>query len=101
VAEGRRGGVPGLTLAQLASFIADELDACSAINLDGGGSSAMWVASRIVNHPADGVERPVGNHLGVGLRSEPDACGGDEEIATKTVTTTTRTTTTTKTASPP
>jgi hypothetical protein len=61
----------------------------------------MWVANRIVNHPADGVERPVGNHLGVVLRSDRVACGGDEEITTKTVTTTTRTTTTTKTANPP
>ena len=101
VAEGRRGGVPGLTLAQLASFIADELDACSAINLDGGGSSAMWVANRVVNHPADGVERPVGNHLGVVLRTDLIACEGGEEMITKTVTTTTRTTTTTKSVNPP
>ena len=77
VADGRRAGVPGLTLAQLASFIADELDACSAINLDGGGSSAMWIGDRIVNRPADGVERPVGNHLGVVLRSDVVDCGGD------------------------
>jgi exopolysaccharide biosynthesis protein len=93
VADGRRTGVPGLTLAQLASFMADELDACSAMNLDGGGSSAMWVGSRIVNRPADGTERPVGNHLAVVLRSDLAAC--DEETITTTVTTTKRTTTTT------
>jgi len=98
VADGRRTGVPGLTLAQLASFMADELDACSAMNLDGGGSSAMWVGSRIVNRPADGTERPVGNHLAVVLRSDLAAC--DEETITTTVTTTKRTTTTTTTNPP-
>ena len=101
VAEKSRSGVPGLTLAQLASFIADELDACSAMNLDGGGSSAMWVSDHIVNRPADGTERPVGNHLGVVLRSDLAPCDGEEVIATKTTTTTTRTTTTTKSVNPP
>jgi hypothetical protein len=65
VADGRRAGAPGLTLPQLASFMATRLHACAAVNLDGGGSSAMWVSTRIVNHPADGVERPVGDHLAV------------------------------------
>ena len=101
VAEKSRTGVPGLTLAQLASFLADELDACSAMNLDGGGSSAMWVNDHIVNRPADGTERPVGNHLGVVLRSDLTPCDGEETITTKTTTTTTRTTTTTKTVNPP
>ena len=79
VADGRRTGVPGMTLAQLAAFMADELDACSAMNLDGGGSSAMWVDGRVVNRPADGVERPVSNHLGVVLRSDLVACDAKEE----------------------
>src|SRR5205085_9660994 len=82
VADGRRTGVPGLTLAQLASFMANELDACSAMNLDGGGSSAMWVSNRIVNRPADGIERPVGNHLAVVLRGDVVPCG--EETTTTT-----------------
>ena len=98
VADGRRTGVPGLTLARLATFMADELDACSAINLDGGGSSAMWVGDHVVNRPADGVERPVGNHLGVVLRSDLVAC--DSETTTTTVTTSKRTTTTTTTTAP-
>ena len=79
VADGRRSGVPGVTLAQLAAFMADELDACSAMNLDGGGSSAMWVDGRIVNHPSDGSERPVSNHLGVALRDDVIACDEKEE----------------------
>ena len=64
VADGRREGVPGLTLPGLATLMV-ELGACTALNLDGGGSSAMWLGDRIVNQPSDGVERKVANHLGV------------------------------------
>ena len=65
VADGRREGVPGPTLPELADFLVEELGACRAMNLDGGGSSAMWVNDAIVNRPSDGVERKVGNHLAV------------------------------------
>ncbi|HUP44653.1 MAG TPA: phosphodiester glycosidase family protein [Thermoanaerobaculia bacterium] len=65
VADGRRTEVPGLTLPELASWMRRTLKVCSALNLDGGGSSAMWVGGRIVNRPSDGLERPVANHLGV------------------------------------
>jgi len=65
VADGRRDGVPGLTLARLARFMSDELGVCAAMNLDGGGSSAMWIDDRIINRPSDGVEREVANHLAV------------------------------------
>jgi len=115
VADGRRTGVPGVTLAQLASFMADELDACWAMNLDGGGSSAMWLRDRVINRPSDGTERPVSNHIGVALRSDLIACDMTEEAeklaakkqqtmsssSTTTVITTTRTTTTTTTTNPP
>jgi exopolysaccharide biosynthesis protein len=70
VADGRREGVPGMTLPELAQFM-DELGACTALNLDGGGSSAMWVRDRIVNQPSDLVERPVANHLAVVSIDEP------------------------------
>jgi exopolysaccharide biosynthesis protein len=116
VADGRRTGVPGFTLPQLAAFMSEKLHACAAINLDGGGSSAMWVSDRIVNRPADGIERPVGDHLAVILRSDFAACDEDAERAaaaknttpassgtkaTITTTTITTTTTTTSTAPPP
>lgn len=65
VSEGRKDGVPGMTLPELASFLWNELGVCSAMNLDGGGSTAMWVEDRIVNVPSDGFEREVGNHLAV------------------------------------
>jgi len=88
VADGRRAGVPGLTLPQLASFMATRLHACAAVNLDGGGSSAMWVSSRIVNHPADGVERPVGDHLAVVLRSDYTGCDKESEPMSSSATST-------------
>ena len=64
VADGRREGVPGLTLPELAALLV-EAGACTALNLDGGGSSALWLRDRIVNQPSDGVERRVANHLAV------------------------------------
>jgi exopolysaccharide biosynthesis protein len=64
VADGRREGVPGPTLPELATLLV-ELGACTAVNLDGGGSSALWVGDRIVNRPSDGTERRVANHLAV------------------------------------
>lgn len=63
VADGRREGVPGLELAELAGFMSEELGVCSAINLDGGGSSAMFFRGEITNVPSDGQERPVANHV--------------------------------------
>ena len=104
VADGRRTGVPGMTLAQLASFMSDRLDACTAINFDGGGSSAMWVGDRIVNRPSDGVERRVADHLAVVLRADLPSCN-EPEVAmtsstTSTTTVTTKTTVTTTTAPP-
>lgn len=74
VSDGRREDVPGLTLPQLAEFIADELGACTAMNLDGGGSSAMWLDGKIVNHPSDGVERRVGNHIAIIKRTDDAGC---------------------------
>lgn len=65
VSDGRREGVPGLTLEELGAFMYAELGVCSAVNLDGGGSSAMWVRDRIVNKPSDPTERNVANHLAV------------------------------------
>ncbi len=73
VADGRREGVPGLTLPELAQFLF-ELGACTAINLDGGGSSAMWVEDAIVNRPSDPVERKVANHLAVILAEDYSGC---------------------------
>lgn len=74
VADGRREDVPGMTLPELADFLATEVGACAAMNLDGGGSSAMWLADAIVNRPSDGVERKVGNHLAVVAAADYSGC---------------------------
>ena len=74
VADGRRTNVPGMTLPELADFLVRELGACRAMNLDGGGSSAMWVGNAIVNRPSDGTERKVGNHLAVVGAADYSGC---------------------------
>lgn len=81
VADGRRKDVPGLTLGQLGAWMADKLQVCSAINLDGGGSSAMWVTDHIVNKPSDGAERRVGDHIAVIAADEEVACDPRKEQA--------------------
>ncbi len=50
-ADGREGSSIGLTLYELASLM-KSLDCVNAINLDGGGSTVMYVNGQIVNHPA-------------------------------------------------
>lgn len=79
VADGRREGVPGLTLDELASWMREELDVCMAVNLDGGGSSALWVKDRIVNRPSGGKERRVADHLAVVRATDVIACDSNEE----------------------
>lgn len=80
VADGRREGVPGLTLARLARFMAEELKTCAAMNLDGGGSSAMWVSERIVNQPSDKKERRVADHLAVIRAADFTGCDVVEPV---------------------
>jgi hypothetical protein len=64
VVDGRAAGISiGMTLQGLAREMVS-LGATWAVNLDGGGGSAMWVkGSGIVNRPSDGSERPVTNAL--------------------------------------
>ena len=63
VVDGRQSISVGMTCAELATLMKG-LGAHTALNLDGGGSSAMYVAGAgIVNSPSDGAERTVGNHL--------------------------------------
>ena len=51
VSDGRTDESEGLTLAQLAQFMRDELGATCAYNLDGGGSSTLWYQGEVVNNP--------------------------------------------------
>jgi hypothetical protein len=54
VVDGRQPGwSTGLSLDQLVAFLIDDLGVYAALNLDGGGSSTMWIKKR----PASGASR--------------------------------------------
>ena len=52
----------GMTLKELAQYMVS-LGCREALNLDGGGSSTMWLFDGVVNSPSDDEERPVANAL--------------------------------------
>jgi Phosphodiester glycosidase len=61
VCDGRRTGIDaGLTLGELAEFMAD-LGARQAINLDGGGSTALIHRGHLLNRPYEAQDRPRSN----------------------------------------
>lgn len=57
----------GMTLSELAQFMANALQAVSAMNLDGGGSTTMCIKMQgfceVVNQPSDGSPRKVHDGL--------------------------------------
>ncbi len=70
VVDGRSALSAGMTCRELAGFMR-ELGAHDALNLDGGGSSALWIRGRgVVNRPSDGMERAVANHIAIRARGE-------------------------------
>jgi hypothetical protein len=81
VVDGRATDRIGMTCAELAALMI-ELDAHDAVNLDGGGSSTMWLAGAgVINHPSDGVPRVVANHLAIratGAGPSPFCVGAPE-----------------------
>ena len=61
--DGRSENSGGMTLVELANVMR-ELGAWQAMNFDGGGSTAMVIDGKVVNHPSDqNGERAVGNAL--------------------------------------
>ena len=65
VVDGRQKHSVGMTGAEMSRVFID-LGAWQAMNMDGGGSSAMYLDGKgIVNSPSDGRERSLINHLGV------------------------------------
>lgn len=64
----------GVTLPDLAAFMREELGACSAVNLDGGGSSAMVLGEKRVNDLLRDEERRVANHIAVVRRDAVPPC---------------------------
>ncbi len=76
VVDGRQSGYSvGMTLGELAELM-NSLGARSAINLDGGGSSTMWLNGQRANRPSDGYERGVGSALVV----LPGADAGQDDL---------------------
>jgi len=66
VVDGREiGSASGMTLVESARFMKERIGAWDAVNLDGGGSSALYVESEggVVNVPSDGKERVIGNAI--------------------------------------
>ncbi|MGW3767072.1 phosphodiester glycosidase family protein [Actinomadura verrucosospora] len=76
VVDGRSERSGGLTVAELASLL-DKAGADDAVNLDGGGSSALVARSpgepavTVRNTPSDGSERAVANGIGVFTPDRP------------------------------
>ena len=64
VCDGRSGIDAGLTLAELAELMAD-LGARQAINLDGGGSTALIHHGHLLNQPYDAQDQPSNNSRAV------------------------------------
>jgi exopolysaccharide biosynthesis protein len=66
--DGRSESSGGISLLDLARYLR-ELGATDAMNLDGGGSTTMWLDGAVVNHPSDKEgERKVSDALIVRLR---------------------------------
>lgn len=63
----------GMTLPELADYLV-KLGCIEALNLDGGGSSTLWVDGHVMNNPCEGAERPTGTTLVVILA--PDGRSG-------------------------
>ncbi len=75
VIDGRQKMSDGATLPETA-VIMQRLGCVEAVNLDGGGSSAINILGLTLNRPSDGKERPVANGVVV-LGTRPTAAGGN------------------------
>jgi hypothetical protein len=60
--DGRQSASVGTTMDETAA-VADALGMADAVNLDGGGSTAMAVEGELVNRPSGATERAVGDAL--------------------------------------
>lgn len=65
VVDGRSSASIGMTCAEESALLI-ELGVDIGMNLDGGGSSTMWLrGDGVVNRPSDGTPRSVSNHLAI------------------------------------
>jgi hypothetical protein len=63
VGDGRQSSSSGMTLLELAQFMAGRLGVQVAMNLDGGGSSTLAIKGSVANHPGEGFERSVSSAI--------------------------------------
>lgn len=62
-------GSPGMTIPELAHFM-EKLNCESALNLDGGGSSTLYIKDKVVNNPKGDKDEDLGLHT---IRAVSDA----------------------------
>ena len=67
-ADGREGSSIGLTLVELAQLM-KEFGCINAMNLDGGGSTVMYIQGQVVNKPAVSGGIPLTHTLNVSLKN--------------------------------
>lgn len=61
--DGRQAGLSvGMTFPEFANYLV-QLGCDQAMNLDGGGSAALWVFGQLMSNPSEGQERPGANSL--------------------------------------
>lgn len=62
VVDGRSKTSVGMKLSELGTYL-KKIGVIHAINLDGGGSTAMYLNGKIINKPSDGGERRISNGI--------------------------------------
>ena len=72
VVDGRQKGLSvGMSFPELADLM-KHLGCDHALNLDGGGSSTLWLDGKIMNSPSDGRPRRIANGLVVVESTQPE-----------------------------
>jgi exopolysaccharide biosynthesis protein len=72
VVDGRQKGLSiGMSIPELADLM-KQLGCDQALNLDGGGSSTLWLDGEIMNSPSDGRPRRIANGLVVVESTQPE-----------------------------
>jgi len=82
VVDGRSDAAQGMDMAELQELML-EMGAYSAMNLDGGGSTTLWLDGMgVLNEPSDGSERVVASHLGfIDDPTYDEGCCSHEPVA--------------------
>jgi len=65
----------GMNLKELSNLMV-KLGAVDAMNLDGGGSTTLYLMGKVMNSPSDGCERPVSQALILKARDGEEMAGG-------------------------